>query len=53
MESFISIKDNIQNELVVKKSKFICNLIKVKTQEEAENMIKKMKKKLQNQLFQQ
>ena len=45
MESFISIKDNIQNELVVKKSKFICNLIKVKTQEEAENMIKKMKKK--------
>ena len=45
MESFISIKDNIQTELVVKKSKFICNLIKVETQEEAENMIKKMKKK--------
>ena len=45
MESFISIKDNIQIELVVKKSKFICNLIKVETQEEAENMIKKMKKK--------
>ena len=45
MESFISIKENIQTELVVKKSKFICNLIKVETQEEAENMIKKMKKK--------
>ena len=45
MESFISINENIQTELVVKKSKFICNLIKVETQEEAENMIKKMKKK--------
>ena len=45
MENFISIKENIQTELVVKKSKFICNLIKVETQEEAENMIKKMKKK--------
>lgn len=45
MENFISIKENIQTELVVKKSKFICNLIKVENQEEAENMIKKLKKK--------
>ena len=45
MESFISIKDNVQTELLVKKSKFICNLIKVDTQEEAENIIKKLKKK--------
>ena len=45
MENFISIKENVQTEIVVKKSKFICNLIKVDTQEEAENMIKKIKKK--------
>lgn len=45
MNSFISIKENIQTEIVVKKSKFICNLIKVETQEEAENIIKQTKKK--------
>lgn len=45
MENFISIKENVQTEIVVKKSKFICNLIKVDTQEEAENMIKKTRKK--------
>lgn len=45
MNSFISIKKNIQTEIVVKKSKFICNLIKVETQEEAENIIKQIKKK--------
>lgn len=44
MNSFISIKENIQTEIVVKKSKFICNLIKVDTQEEAEKIIKNMKK---------
>lgn len=43
--TFISIKENVQSEIVVKKSKFICNLIKVETQEEAENIIKQMKKK--------
>ena len=45
MENFISIKENIQTEIVVKKSKFICNLIKVDSQEEAENIIKQTKKK--------
>lgn len=45
MDSFITIKDNIQTEIVVKKSKFICNLIKVENQEEAENIIKQLKKK--------
>lgn len=45
MDSFISIKENIQTEIVVKKSKFICNLIKVETQEEAENIIKQIKKR--------
>ena len=45
METFISIKESIQTEIVVKKSKFICNLIKVENQEDAENKIKQMKKK--------
>lgn len=45
MENFISIKENIQTEIVVKKSKFICNLVKVDSQEEAENIIKQIKKK--------
>lgn len=45
MENFITIKENVQTEIVVKKSKFICNLIKVETQKEAENIIKQIKKK--------
>lgn len=45
MENFISIKENVQTEIVVKKSKFICNLIKVDSQEQAENIIKQTKKK--------
>lgn len=45
MENFITIKENIQTEIVEKKSKFICNLIKVETQEQAENIIKQTKKK--------
>lgn len=45
MENFISIKENVQTEIVVKKSKFICNLIKVENQKEAEECIKQMKKK--------
>lgn len=45
MEGFITIKENVNTEIVVKKSKFICNLIKVETQEEADNIIKQIKKK--------
>lgn len=45
MKSFITVKEDIQTEIVVKKSKFICNLIKVETQEDAENVIKQIKKK--------
>ena len=45
MGNFISIKENVQTEIVVKKSKFMCNLIKVESQEEAEEHIKKIKKK--------
>ncbi|MCI8641430.1 MAG: YigZ family protein [Clostridia bacterium] len=45
MENFISIKENVQAEIVVKKSRFICNLIKVDSKEEAEEIIKTIKKK--------
>ena len=45
MESVISIDKNIETEIVVKKSKFIANLIKVESQEEAEYIIKQIKKK--------
>lgn len=44
MESFITIKENVQTELIEKKSKFICNLIKVENQEYAESVIKQIKK---------
>ena len=45
MENFITIKENIKTEIVVKKSKFIANLIRIESQEEAENTIKQLKKK--------
>ena len=45
MENFNTIKENIKTEIVVKKSKFICNLIKIESQQEAENIIKQIKKK--------
>lgn len=45
MNNFITIKESIQTEIVVKKSKFICNLIKVNSQKEAEDIIKQTKKK--------
>lgn len=45
MGNFITIKENVSAEITVKKSKFICNLIKIETKEEAENTIKQIKKK--------
>ena len=45
MKEFITINENVTSELVVKKSKFICDLIKVDNVEEAENKIKEIKKK--------
>lgn len=45
MDNFITISNNIENEITVKKSKFICNLIKIETQQEAEEQIKIIKKK--------
>lgn len=42
---FISIESDISSEIVEKKSKFICNLVKVQSQEDAEKKIKEIKKK--------
>ncbi len=42
---FITIKQQIQTELVEKRSKFIANLYYVETKEEAEEKIKELKKK--------
>ena len=45
MNEFVTIKENVEYTLTEKKSKFIANLIKVQSQEEAEEIIKKYKKK--------
>ena len=45
MEQFYTIKDNVETEIVEKKSKFIANLIKVESKEEAEEKIQEIKKK--------
>ena len=44
MNEFVTIKENTQYILTEKKSKFIANLIKINSQEEAEDIIKKYKK---------
>ena len=45
MNRYLTIKNNIETEIVVKKSKFIANFIKVTSKEQAEEEIKKIKKK--------
>ena len=45
MEEFITIEENVQTEITEKKSKFIANLFYVENVEEAEELIKKIKKK--------
>ena len=45
MEEFITIEENVQTEITEKKSKFIANLFYVENVEEAEELIKKTKKK--------
>lgn len=42
---FYTIKENISAQIIEKKSKFIANVFYVETKEEAENIIKQMKKK--------
>lgn len=45
MENFITIKENIQAEIVEKKSRFIANLFYIESVKEAEEIIGKLKKK--------
>ena len=45
MDDFVTIKDNVQAELIEKKSKFIANLFYVESVKEAEEIITKIKKK--------
>lgn len=45
MKEFFTIKNDIQSEIVIKKSKFIANLIKINSKEDAETKIKEIKKK--------
>lgn len=45
MEKFITISENSEAEIIEKKSKFIANLFQVQTVEEAENIIKQIRKK--------
>ena len=44
MEEFITIEENVQTEITEKKSKFIANLFYVENLEEAEELIKRIKK---------
>ena len=45
MKEFTTIKENVQVEIVEKKSKFIANLFYVENTQEAENIIKEIRKK--------
>ena len=45
MEEFKTISDNVEAEIVEKKSKFIAHVFYIESVEEAENYIKEMKKK--------
>ncbi len=45
MNSYVTIKNDVETEIIVKKSKFIANFIKVTSKELAEEEIKKIKKK--------
>lgn len=45
---FYTIKENVETEIIEKKSKFIANLIKIENQQEAESIIKELKKRYYN-----
>ncbi len=45
INQFYSIENNVETEIIEKKSKFIANLIKVESKEEAEEKISEIKKK--------
>ena len=42
MNRYLTIKNNVETEIVVKKSKFIASFIKVSSKEQAEEEIKKI-----------
>ena len=44
IKSFFTIQNNVQAEIVEKKSKFIANLFYIESIEEAEEIIKKLKR---------
>ena len=44
MDSFITIQDNVQTELIEKKSKFIANVFYIESVKEAEEIINRIKK---------
>ena len=45
MEEFVTIKEHVETEIVEKKSKFIANMFYIENAQEAEEIIKKTKKK--------
>ena len=45
MREFITIAESVQSEITEKKSKFIANLFYVENSEEAEKIIKEIKRK--------
>lgn len=45
MEEFVTIKEHVETEIVEKKSKFIANMFYIEDAQEAEEIIKKTKKK--------
>ncbi len=45
MQEFLTIKNNVSEQITEKKSKFIANLFYIESQKEADELIKKIKKK--------
>ena len=45
MQEFLTIKNNVSEQITEKKSKFIANLFNIESQKEADELIKKIKKK--------
>lgn len=47
-DKFITIKDNVSSEIVIKKSRFICNMCRATNEQEANDFIEKIKKQHYN-----
>ncbi len=48
MEGFVSLGEEVENEIIIKKSRFICALVPVQTQEQAMEELAKIRKKHYN-----